>query len=182
MPTPPTDLDGPVLLTPAAHGDDRGFFLETYRADGWGDQGVADTFVQDNHSRSTHGVLRGMHFQLGAGQAKLVRAATGAIWDVGVDLRRASPTYGRWQAFELSDSNHQQVYWPAAFAHGFCVLSDSADVIYKCSSYYEPQLEGGIAWDDPDVGIGWPEGVEFSVSERDASAPRLADVAGELDF
>src|SRR3954451_15815190 len=124
----PTRLDGPVLLEPSVHGDARGFFLESYRANVWAEHGVADTFVQDNHSRSGRGVLRGMHFSVGAGQAKLVRCARGAILDVVVDLRRASPTYREWEAFELDDAEHHQLFVPIGFAHGFCVLSEVADV------------------------------------------------------
>lgn len=178
----PTRLSGPVLLEPQVFGDHRGFFAETFREDSWRAAGVDVAFVQDNHSRSRKGTLRGMHFQTTPGQAKLVRCARGAIVDVVVDLRRASPTFGEWEAFELDDESMRQLFVPVGFAHGFCVTSEVADVAYKCSNYYDPATEAGIAYDDPAVGIAWPEDVETIVSERDASAPRLADVAGSLPF
>ena len=177
-----TRLDGLVLLEPVVHGDTRGFFLESYRANVWAEHGVGDTFVQDNHSRSARGVLRGMHFSIGDGQAKLVRCARGRILDVVVDLRRASPTYGEWESVELDDEQARQLYIPVGFAHGFCVLSDVADVTYKCSTYYDGAIERGFRYDDPDVGIEWPDDVELLVSERDRSAPTLAQIAGELPF
>jgi len=177
----PTSLDGVLLLEPAVHGDDRGFFVETFRANVWGELGIDVEFVQDNHSRSRRGTLRGMHFQTSPGQAKLVRCARGRIADVVVDLRRDSETFGRWDGHELDDANLRQLWVPVGFAHGFCVLSEEADVVYKCSSYYDPATEAGIAYDDPDVGIAWPD-LELLVSERDRSAPRLADVAESLTF
>jgi dTDP-4-dehydrorhamnose 3,5-epimerase len=170
-----TRLDGLVLLTPAKHGDDRGFFMETYRADAWAAQGVPTAFVQDNHSRSRRGTVRGMHFQLPPGQGKLVRVARGRVLDVVVDVRRASPTFGQWEAFELDDERAQQLWIPVGFAHGFCVLSDVADFVYKCTSYYDPATESGFSFADPDVGIEWPD-VELIYSERDRSAPRLAEI------
>jgi dTDP-4-dehydrorhamnose 3,5-epimerase len=176
-----TRLDGPILVAPAVHGDERGFFQETYVRDAYRSVGIPDDFVQDNHSRSRRSVVRGMHFQVGAGQAKLVRCARGAIWDVVVDLRRRSATYGEWEAFELDDRNLRQLYCPIGFAHGFCVMSEAADVLYKVSSYFDPALERAIAYDDPDVGIRWP-GPELLASERDRSAPRLAEVADELPW
>ena len=177
----PTRIDGLVLLQPAVHGDERGFFMETWREDAWVEHGVPSAFVQDNHSRSRRGTLRGMHFQTDPGQAKLVRCARGQILDVVVDLRRDSDTFGRWDGHELDDANLRQLWVPVGFAHGFCVLSEEADVVYKCSSYYDPATEAGIAYDDPDVGIAWPD-LELLVSERDRSAPRLADVAESLTF
>ena len=174
-----TVLEGPVLIQPEVHGDERGFFQETYRRDLLPELGIDVEFVQDNHSRSQRGVLRGMHFQVGDGQAKLVRCARGAIFDVVVDLRRGSPTFGQWEAHELDDELHRQLYVPVGFAHGFCVTSELADVIYKCSTYYDPGLERGIAFDDPDLGIEWPD-LDLIVSERDTSAPRLAEIAQEL--
>ncbi|MDP1847571.1 MAG: dTDP-4-dehydrorhamnose 3,5-epimerase [Solirubrobacteraceae bacterium] len=177
-----TRLDGLVLLEPAVHGDARGFFVESYRANVWAAHGVADTFVQDNHSRSARGVLRGMHFSVGAGQAKLVRCARGRILDVVVDLRRASPTYGQWESAELDDERARQLYIPVGFAHGFCVLSDVADVVYKCSTYYDGAIERGFRYDDPAVGIEWPADLDLLVSERDRRAPPLAQIAGELPF
>ena len=177
----PTKLDGVVLLEPTAHGDERGFLIETYREDVWRAAGVDTPFVQDNHSRSAKGILRGLHFQTPPGQAKLVRAVRGRIWDVAVDLRRDSPTYGQWEAHELDDEKHRQLFVPAGFAHGFCVLSDIADVAYKLSSVYDPATEAGIAWDDPDVGVEWPIS-DPQTSERDRNAPRLAEIADELPF
>lgn len=177
-----TRLDGPLLLAPATHGDARGFFLESYRASLWADHGVADTFVQDNHSRSVRGVLRGMHLSIGAGQAKLVRVARGRIMDVVVDIRRASPTFGEWESFELDDENAHQVYIPIGFAHGFCVLSELGDVTYKCSTYYDPALERGFHYADRDVGIQWPDELELIISGRDHEAPMLHEIAPELPF
>lgn len=174
-----TKLNGPLLIEPAVHGDDRGFFVESYRENVLAELGVADRFVQDNHSRSARGVVRGMHFAIGDGQAKLVRCARGSIRDVLVDIRRGSPTFGEWEAYELDDSSLRLLYMPIGFAHGFCVTSDLADVAYKLSSYYDPSVERGFAYDDPEVGIDWPD-IELSVSERDAAAPRLAEIAPEL--
>ncbi len=177
----PSRLDGPIVMEPAVHGDERGFFVESYRASLLSELGVEHGFVQDNHSRSAFGVLRGMHFSIGEGQAKLVRCARGAIVDVVVDLRRGSPTFAQWQATELDDRSHRQVYVPVGFAHGFCVTSDVADVVYKCSTYFDPAIERGFAYDDPEVGIEWPDS-QLTVSERDADAPRLAEIAGTLPF
>jgi dTDP-4-dehydrorhamnose 3,5-epimerase len=181
----PTRLAGPLVIEPTVHGDERGFFCETYRHNWHAEIGipVEELFVQDNHSRSTRGVLRGMHFHVGPGVAKLVRCARGRIMDVAVDLRRGSPTYAQWDAVELDDESMRELYVPVGFAHGFCVLSDVADVLYKQTAYYDPALERAIAWNDPDVGIDWPLPVEeLIVSERDAAAPRLSEVAGELPF
>lgn len=182
MRTLPTTLNGLVLIEPAVFGDHRGFFAETFRSDRWREAGIDVDFVQDNHSRSRRGTLRGMHFQTAPGQAKLVRCARGAIVDVVVDLRRASPTYGKWEAFELNDQTMRQLFVPVGFAHGFCVVSDEADVTYKCSSYYDGATEAGIAYDDPEIGIIWPETVEPIVSDRDATAPRLSAIAESLPF
>ncbi len=178
-------LAGLVVIEPTVHPDERGFFCETYRRQWNADVGVPERerFVQDNHSRSTRGVLRGMHFQVGAGVAKLVRCARGRILDVAVDLRRGSPTYARWEAVELDDESMRELYVPVGFAHGFCVLSDVADVLYKQSAYYDPELERAIAWNDPELAIAWPlPAHELSVSERDAAAPRLSEIADELPF
>lgn len=177
----PTRLDGLVLIAPAVHRDERGFFLESFRADDLARLGVDCAWVQDNHSRSARGVLRGLHFTIGAGQAKLVRAARGAIVDVAVDLRRGSPTYGEWESHVLDDVDHHALYLPVGFAHGFCVLSDVADVVYKCSDYYDAGRERGIAFDDPDVGVEWPD-LPLVISSRDRDAPLLRDVADELPF
>jgi dTDP-4-dehydrorhamnose 3,5-epimerase len=176
-----TRLDGPVLLEPTVHGDARGFFTETFRADAWAEHGVDVDFVQDNHSRSARGVARGMHFAIGEGQAKLVRCARGRIWDVVVDIRPGSDTFGHWEGVELDDESMRQLFIPVGFAHGFCVLSEVADVVYKCSTYYSPETERGFALDDPDVGIAWPAGLELQVSERDRLAPRLAEVVAGLE-
>jgi dTDP-4-dehydrorhamnose 3,5-epimerase len=176
-----TRLDGLVLVEPDAHGDERGFLAETFRADAWRELGVDTEFVQDNHSRSAARTLRGMHFQTDPGQAKLVRCARGAIWDVAVDLRRGSPTFGRWEGYELSDANHRQLFVPVGFAHGFCVVSDVADVTYKLSSYYDSSTEAGFAWDDPEVGIEWPI-AEPLLSQRDRNAPPLAAIRDSLPF
>jgi dTDP-4-dehydrorhamnose 3,5-epimerase len=176
-----TRLEGPILVEPVLHGDHRGFFSETYRKNVYADLGIHDDFVQDNHSRSKLGIVRGMHFQVGDGMAKLVRCGRGAIVDVVVDLRHGSPTFGEWEAFPLDDENMHQLYCPVGFAHGFCVTSDLADVMYKCSAYYDESIERGIKYDDPEIGIQWPD-VELIPSDRDASAPRLSEIAGELPF
>ena len=181
----PTALSGVVVIEPAVHGDERGFFCETYRGQWHAEVGIPneDTFVQDNHSRSRAGVVRGMHFHVGEGVAKLVRCARGRILDVAVDLRRGSPTYAQWVGVELDDAGMRELYLPVGFAHGFCALSEVADVMYKQTAYYDPDLERGIAWDDPDVGVQWPlPAAELIVSERDRNAPRLSQVAGELPF
>ncbi|MCW3019390.1 MAG: dTDP-4-dehydrorhamnose 3,5-epimerase [Solirubrobacterales bacterium] len=178
-------LPGLVILEPSVHRDERGFFCETYRRQWHAGSGIPEDelFIQDNHSRSTRGVLRGMHFHIGDGVAKLVRCARGRILDVAVDLRRGSPTYGQWEAVELDEQSMRELYVPVGFAHGFCVLSDVADVLYKQSAYYDAAVERGIAWNDPDVGIDWPLPLEqLTVSERDAAAPRLSDIADELPF
>lgn len=177
-----TRLDGPILLEPDVIGDERGFFVETYRRSVFSELGIGEEMVQDNHSRSRRGIVRGMHFQIGRGAAKLVRCARGEILDVLVDIRRGSPTYGQWEAFALSEQNMRILYCPIGFAHGFCTLSDQADVIYKQSNYYAGETERGIKYDDPDVAISWPEGLELIPSERDATAPLLRDVADELPF
>lgn len=177
-----TRLDGPMLIEPKVFGDERGFFCETYRRSLLSELGVPEEMVQDNHSRSGRGVVRGMHFQVGSAAAKLVRCGHGAILDVVVDLRRGSPTFGEWEAFELNDENMRMAYCPVGFAHGFCTLSDQADVIYKQSSYYDAAGDRGIKYDDPDVAIEWPAGLELLPSPRDASAPLLREVADELPF
>jgi dTDP-4-dehydrorhamnose 3,5-epimerase len=169
-----TRLEGPILIEPVVHGDARGFFCETYRRSALAELGVLDEFVQDNHSRSSRGVLRGMHFQ--PGQAKLVRCARGAILDVVVDIRPESPSFGRWESFPLDEDTHHQLYVPDGFAHGFCVTSELADVVYKVSTYYDPAAEAGFRFDDPEVGIEWPSGMELLVSQRDREAPLLREL------
>lgn len=180
MQTLPTKLHGPVLLAPVVHGDERGFFLESYRAGALAELGIQHEFVQDNHSRSRRGIVRGMHYQ--PGQAKLVRCARGAIFDVLVDIRSGSPKFGEWEGFVLDDAQHHQLYVPDGFAHGFVVLSDVADVAYKVSSFYDPQAESGFAFDDPEVAIDWPNRDELVASERDRAAPRLAERVPALPF
>jgi dTDP-4-dehydrorhamnose 3,5-epimerase len=176
-----TKLDGVVLIEPVVHGDARGFMVETYAHDEWAGLGVDAEFVQHNHSRSSQGTLRGIHFQTAPGQAKLVRCARGEILDVAVDLRKGSPTYGRWEAHVLDDEKHRQLFVPVGFGHGFAVLSEVADVCYQVSSVYDPATEAGIAWDDPDVGVDWRV-ADPLLSERDKQAPRLAEIAGSLPF
>jgi dTDP-4-dehydrorhamnose 3,5-epimerase len=173
----PTRLDGPVLLQPAVHGDARGFFVETFRESAFEDAGVRGPWVQDNHSRSAYGVVRGMHFQLDPPAAKLVRCARGAIVDVVVDVRIRSATYGEWEGFELSDENQRILYVPVGFAHGFAVVSEVADVLYKQSAEWSASSDRGFSPEDPEVGIEWavPLG-ERVLSERDAAAPPLADL------
>jgi len=178
MQTLPSQLSGPVLFAPAVHGDERGFFVETFRASTLAEAGIDATFVQDNHSRSRRGVVRGMHFQ--PGQAKLVRCARGAIYDVLVDIRRGSPTFGNWEGFTLDDVEHRQLFVPDGFAHGFCVLSELADVAYKVTSYYDPAAESGFSYEDPEVGIEWPDADSLVGSERDRAAPTLAELAPRL--
>ena len=174
-------LDGLVVIEPEVFGDGRGFLVETYRDDAWRELGVDLDFVQHNHSRSVRGTLRGLHFQTEPGQAKLVRCSAGRIFDVAVDLRRGSPTFGQWEGHELDDHTHRQLLVPIGFGHGFCVLSETADVDYQLSSCYDPETESGIAWDDPDVRVEWPVD-EPLLSERDKSAPTLAEVRDELPF
>jgi dTDP-4-dehydrorhamnose 3,5-epimerase len=176
----PTRLGAPRLIEPVVHGDERGFFLETFRRDRLAEAGVEIDWIQDNHSRSRAGIVRGMHFQ--AGMAKLVRCVRGSIFDVIVDIRRGSPTFGEWEGHELNDSSHRALYCPDGFAHGFCVVSEVADVIYKTSSLWDPVLEGGFRFDDPAVGIEWPRGVELVANARDAGAPVLAELVEKLPF
>jgi dTDP-4-dehydrorhamnose 3,5-epimerase len=177
-----TRLEGPMLIKPVIHVDERDFFHESYRRNVYAELGIPEEFVQDNHSRSRLGIVRGMHFQVGHGAAKLVSCARGAIMDVVVDLRRGSPAFGEWEAFELTDENLHKVYCPIGFAHGFCVLSEQADVLYKQAPYYEDPLERGIAYNDPDVAIAWPKHIELVPSKRDAEAPLLRDIESELPF
>jgi dTDP-4-dehydrorhamnose 3,5-epimerase len=167
----PTEIDGVVLVEPTVHGDERGFFVETFRAEDMAKLGITVEFVQENHSRSAAKVLRGIHTQ--RGQAKVVRCARGRIFDVAVDLRPDSPTYKRWEGYELDDTEHRQLFIPDGFGHGFCVLSEEADVLYRVSSYYDPELESGIAWDDPEIAVDWPVR-DPVLSDRDRNLPRLA--------
>jgi dTDP-4-dehydrorhamnose 3,5-epimerase len=178
-----TRLEGPILLAPDVFGDERGFFCETYRRSTYMELGIQEEMVQDNHSRSRRGVVRGMHFSVGRGAAKLVRCGRGAIHDVLVDVRRGSPTFGQWEGFDLTDENMHVLYAPVGFAHGFCVLSDTADVLYKQDSYYAPDVDRAFKYDDPDVAIAWPlPADELIPSQRDLDAPLLRDVADRLPF
>jgi dTDP-4-dehydrorhamnose 3,5-epimerase len=177
-----TRLDGLVHLAPTVHGDARGFFIETFRADTARRYGIPTDFIQDNHSRSRRGTLRGIHFQTHPGQGKLVRVARGRVFDVVVDLRRGSETFGEWEGVTLDDETGTMLWIPVGFGHGFLVLSELADFVYKCTNYYDPATEAGIRFDDPEVGIEWPSDVELLYSERDATAPTLAEVADSLPF
>jgi dTDP-4-dehydrorhamnose 3,5-epimerase len=170
----PTEIEDVVLVEPTVHGDERGFFVETFRASEMASVGISVEFVQENHSRSAANVLRGIHVQ--RGQAKLVRCARGRIFDVVVDLRPDSPTYKRWEGYELDDVDHRQLFIPDGFGHGFCVLSEEADVLYRVSSYYDPELESAVAWDDPEIAVDWPVR-DPVLSDRDRNAPSLADLA-----
>lgn len=177
-----TDLDGVLVITPRVFKDARGFFLESYNQETWRANGIATVFVQDNHSRSVRDTLRGLHFQLPPmAQVKLVRCVRGAIWDVAVDIRVGSPTFGRWVGVELSADNFRQLYVPTGFAHGFCVLSDQAEVLYKTSAVYSKAHERGIIWNDPQLAIDWPIAAPL-LSERDRAAPSLADYLAETPF
>jgi dTDP-4-dehydrorhamnose 3,5-epimerase len=171
----PVGLNGPLLLVPEVFRDPRGFVVETFRQDDAARAGIREAFVQHSQSRSTHGTVRGLHFQVPPGQAKLVRVARGAILDVLVDIRRPSATFGQHVRLGLDDANHHQLYIPPGFAHGFCVLSDEADVVYGVSEYYHPDRERGIAWDDPDLGITWPVD-QPTLSNRDQHNPLLRDL------
>lgn len=172
-----TRLGGPLLIEPAVHPDDRGFFSETFRANVFESFGITEKMVQHNQSRSARGTLRGMHFQTGSGTSKVVRCARGRILDVIVDIRPGSQTFGEWEGFELDDERLLTLYVPVGFAHGFCVLSDIADVVYQQSSYYSPEVERGFSPLDPAVGIEWPvpEGQRI-LSVRDVEAPLLAEI------
>lgn len=169
-----TPLPGVLLIEPKVFGDDRGFFLETYLQRRYGEAGISLPFVQDNWSRSVKATLRGLHFQEPHPQGKLVQVVTGAVFDVAVDIRVGSPTFGKWFGTELSAQSKRQLWIPPGFAHGFCVLSESADFLYKCTAPYMPEHERGIAWNDPDLGVDWPV-PEPLLSKKDAGAPRLKD-------
>jgi dTDP-4-dehydrorhamnose 3,5-epimerase len=174
-----TDLPGVLVIEPDVYQDPRGFFLETYHAAKYRDGGIAAPFVQDNHSRSTRGTLRGLHLQPGRPQGKLIRVVEGEIYDVAVDVRRWSPTFGRWVAVTLSAENFKQCYVPPGFAHGFCVLSKDAQVEYKCTDLYEPASEIGVAWNDPTLSIPWPIAQPL-LSDRDRGNPTLAELMERL--
>ena len=170
-------VDGPLIIEPQVFGDERGFFMESWSAAKFAAAGLDLDFVQDNHSRSQKGVLRGMHFQNPGAQGKLVRVVSGAVFDVAVDLRRSSPTFGQWVGVELSATNKRMFWVPKGFAHGFLTLEDDTDFLYKCDAPYAPQNEHSLAWDDPDVGIDWPlDGLEVQLSAKDREGKRLAEV------
>jgi dTDP-4-dehydrorhamnose 3,5-epimerase len=177
----PTDLPRVQWIEPLVHGDERGFFLETYRASDFSAAGITDVFVQDNHSRSARGVLRGLHLQKMHPQAKLVHCTAGAVWDVAVDVDPSSPTFRRWFGMELSPANRLQLYIPAGMAHGFLALADGTEFVYKCSSYFDPVDEAGILWSDRELRVAWPlEAVGTPiVSPRDAALPTLAQYLKE---
>jgi dTDP-4-dehydrorhamnose 3,5-epimerase len=173
-----TGIDGLIVLKPRCFRDNRGFFLESFQSERYAAAGVADAFVQDNHSRSSRGVVRGLHFQVNRPQAQLVTILRGRVYDVAVDLRSASPSFGCWYGVELSDEEPSQIYMPPGFAHGFCVLSDFADLYYKVSRHYDRHDDGGVVWNDPDLGITWPVAAPL-ISERDAAFPRLRELTSE---
>jgi dTDP-4-dehydrorhamnose 3,5-epimerase len=171
-----TTLPGVKLIEPKVFGDERGFFLESWNKRSFADAGLDLDFVQDNHSRSARGVLRGLHYQLQNPQGKLVRVTAGAVFDVAVDVRRASPHFGKWVGYELSDANKRMLWVPPGFAHGFLVLTETADFLYKCSQLYDGSDDRGVRWDDPAIGIDWPlVGLTPQLSGKDAAAPLLAD-------
>ena len=174
-----TSLPGVVILKPKVHEDPRGFFMETYRAETLVRAGIHDSFVQDNHARSTGGVLRGLHYQLRKPQAKLCRVVSGEVFDVAVDIRPGSPTFGQWVGVTLSGENKVQIYVPCGFAHGYVVRSETADFLYKCSDYYDPSDDRGVLWSDPAIGIAWDVS-EPIVSAKDRQLPRLADISKEV--
>ncbi len=171
------EIDGPLIIEPQVFGDERGFFMESWSAAKFAEAGLDLDFVQDNHSRSQKGVLRGMHFQNPGPQGKLVRVLSGAVFDVAVDLRRSSPTFGKWVGVELSVENKRMFWVPHGFAHGFLTLEDDTDFLYKCDAPYAPQNEHCLAWDDPDVGIAWPlDGLDVQLSAKDREGKALAEV------
>ncbi len=170
----PSEHPDVLLIEPDVFPDERGFFMETFHAEKYGRQGLPEVFLQDNHSRSVRGVLRGLHYQLEHPQGKLVRVVSGEVFDVAVDIRKGSPHFGNWVGVVLSEENQRQVYVPPGFAHGFCVLSEQADFMYKCTDLYAPGDEYGIAWDDPDIGIDWPQ-LDYSLSDKDQRYPLLRD-------
>jgi dTDP-4-dehydrorhamnose 3,5-epimerase len=172
-----TSIPGVILVEAKTFGDERGYFMETYQKENFIAGGIAAEFVQDNQSSSVKGVLRGLHFQIEHPQAKLVRVLSGEVFDVAVDLRKDSPTYGKWEGALLSAENRRQFFVPRGFAHGFLVLSDTAEFCYKCDDYYHPSDEGGLAWDDPTIGIEWPQlNCEIILSEKDRKNPGLSDL------
>jgi dTDP-4-dehydrorhamnose 3,5-epimerase len=179
MKVQPSIIPDVLIIDPDAFPDNRGFFLESWNLKRYSQYGLDADFLQDSHSRSHQNVLRGLHYQLKKPQGKLVRVTSGIVFDVAVDIRRGSPTFAQWVGIELSDENHRQVYIPAGFAHGFCVLSHSADFVYKCTDYYTPDDEYGILWSDPEIGIAWP-GNNFNISKKDAGNNLLNTMGDRL--
>lgn len=175
----PTRIPEVLLIEPDVFRDGRGYFMESWHQQKFAEHGLIADFVQDNHSHSTRGVLRGLHYQLQQPQGKLVRVVSGAVFDVAVDIRRGSPTFGQWVGAELTAENQHQFYVPPGFAHGFCVLSETADFLYKCTAYYAPQDEHGIMWNDPAIAIEWPGG-DYVISEKDAANGRLENMTDVL--
>lgn len=173
-----TALPGVLLIEPRKFGDARGFFMETWRENSYREAGIQESFVQDNVSFSQYGVLRGLHFQLPRAQGKLVYCPYGEVYDVAVDIRQGSPTFGQWLGISLSADNGRQMYVPPGFAHAFCVTSEQAVFSYKCTAYYDPQGDAGVRWNDPDIGIEWPV-AEPTVSDKDADTPLLKDMPAD---
>jgi len=169
-----TSISGPLIIYPDVFEDPRGYFYESYNADKFKEMGIIESFNQSNHSKSVKGTLRGLHFQVSPGQSKLVRVIRGSVWDVAVDIRPSSKTFGKWHAVELNEENRMIYYVPVGFAHGFCVLSETTEFLYKVSSVYNPKTESGIAWDDPDINIEWPIKSPL-LSERDMKNQSLKE-------
>jgi len=176
----PTELPDVLLVKPKVFADDRGFFLETFHTEKLAEQGIGATFVQDNWSRSVRGTVRGLHFQNPHAQGKLIRVMAGSIYDVAVDIRRNSPTFGQWVAVDLSAENKLALYVPPGFAHGFCVTSDVTDVVYKCTDYYAPDCDRGILYNDPALGIPWPTDTPL-LSDKDTRNPLLGECGFVFD-
>ena len=174
MKVTPTEHPDVLLVEANVFNDERGFFMESFHASRFSQENLPEKFVQDNHSRSSYGVLRGLHYQLKHPQGKLIRVVTGRVLDVALDIRKGSPRFGQWVGVELSEDNHHQLYVPPGFAHGFCVLSERVDFLYKCTDYYAPGDEYGIAWNDPDLAIAWPD-MEYVLSDKDQDFPTLSD-------
>ncbi|MGI6109069.1 MAG: dTDP-4-dehydrorhamnose 3,5-epimerase [Eubacteriaceae bacterium] len=178
-----TPIEGLVVIEPTVFGDDRGYFMETYNLETFHKNGLDMEFIQDNESKSKRGVLRGLHFQSQYSQGKLVRCTKGSVWDVGVDLRKDSETFGKWYGVELTEDNKKMFYIPEGFAHGFIVLSDEAVFNYKCTNLYHPEFDGGVRWDDPEIGIVWPDpGCDLLLSAKDEVQPLLSEIKESLKF
>jgi len=175
-------IDGLLVIKPQMFRDDRGFFMETYKESDFKSLGISDRFVQDNHSKSKKGTIRGLHFQKQPhAQGKLVRVTRGAAWDVAVDIRKGSPTFGKWYALELSGENNLMLWIPSGFAHGFLALEDDTELLYKCTAEYHAPSDGGIRWNDPIIGVKWPElGIPYTISQKDMQLPYLKDIEGDI--